>query len=82
MMQDGGLEDFWLVDSGGSWHMTGTPRWYSSLIPVMHEQYITFGDFGRGSFRSVRSFLVNDDFVLSDVVLIDSLLFDLVSLVH
>ena len=62
MMQDGGLEDLWLIDPGLLQHMTGTPRWFSSLTPVMHMQYIIFGDNGRGSIRSVR---VNDDFVLS-----------------
>jgi hypothetical protein len=64
------------------WHLTETARWFSSLTPVMHKQYITFGDIGRGRIRSVRSFLMNDDFVLSDVVLVDSLLLDLVSGVH
>src|SRR5579859_7437364 len=65
MMQDGGLEDLWLVDPGLLQHMTGTPRWFSSLTRVMHMQYITFGVDGRGCIRSVRSFHVNDDFVLS-----------------
>jgi hypothetical protein len=78
MMQDGGLEDFWLVGSGLWWHLTGIARWFSSLTPVMHKLYITFGDDGRGGIRSVRSFHENDDFELSDVVLVDSLLCDLV----
>jgi hypothetical protein len=31
----GGLEGFWLIDSGCSRHMTGDRQWFSSLTPVM-----------------------------------------------
>ena len=78
-MQDGGLEDIWLIDSGCSRHMTGNTRWFSSLTPVMHKEYITFGDNGRGRVRSVGSIKVNDGFVLSNVALVDSLHFNLLS---
>jgi len=78
-VQDGGLEDVWLVDSGCSRHMTGSSRWFSSLTPVMHKEYITFGDNGRGRVRSVGSIKVNDGFVLKEVALVDSLHFNLLS---
>ena len=45
----------------------------------MHKEYITFGDNGRGRVRSVGSIKVNDGFVLSDVALVDSLHFNLLS---
>src|SRR5579859_4034467 len=59
--------------------MTGSSRWFSSLTPVMHQEYITFGDNGRGRVRSVGSIKVNDGFVLSEVALVDSLHFNLFS---
>src|SRR5579859_4036297 len=72
-MQNGGLEDIWLIDSGCSRHMTGDSRWFSSLTPMMHKEYITFGDNGRGRVRSIGSIHVNDGFVLSNVALVDTL---------
>src|SRR5438105_14984791 len=72
-MQDGGLEDIWLIDFGFSRHMTGNTRWFSSRTPVLHKEYITFGDNGRGRVRPVGSIKVNDGFVLSDGALVDSL---------
>src|SRR6266498_3359901 len=78
-MQDGGLEDIWLIDSGCSRHMTGNTRWFTNLTPVMHKEYITFGDNGRGRVRSVGSIKVNDGFVLSEVALVESLHFNLLS---
>ena len=37
-VQDGGLENTWLIDSGCSRHMTGGHRWLSSLTPVMTKE--------------------------------------------
>jgi hypothetical protein len=42
----GGIEGFWLIDSGCSRLMTGDRRWFSSLTPKMTKEYITFGDNG------------------------------------
>src|SRR5438128_9809792 len=53
-MQDGGLEDIWLIDFGCSRHMTGNTRWFSSLTPVMHKEYITFGDNGGGRIKQSK----------------------------
>jgi hypothetical protein len=41
---DGGLENTWLMDSGCSRHMTGNKKWFSSLTPLTHKEYKTFGD--------------------------------------
>src|SRR5579883_2503678 len=76
-MQDGGLEDVWLVDSGCSRHMTGNSHWFSSLTPVMNKEYITFGDNRRGRVRSVGSIRVNDAFVLSNVAFVENLHYNL-----
>ncbi|WVZ77028.1 hypothetical protein U9M48_024931 [Paspalum notatum var. saurae] len=46
-LQDRGLEDVWIMDSGCSRHMTGHHRWFSSLNPMDTKEYITFGDNGQ-----------------------------------
>jgi hypothetical protein len=43
-MQDGGLENTWLMDSDCSRHMAGSNKWFSSLDPVIGKEYITFMD--------------------------------------
>jgi hypothetical protein len=78
-MQDGDLENIRLIDSGCSQHMTRNSRWFSNLTAMMHKEYITFRDNGRGRVRSVGSIKVNDGFMLSEVALIDSLHFNLLS---
>jgi hypothetical protein len=45
---DGGLENTWLMDSGCSRHMTGNKKWFSSLTPLTHKEYKTFGDDKKG----------------------------------
>jgi hypothetical protein len=55
-MQDGGLENTWLMDSGCSRHMTGNSKWFSSLDPVIGKEYITFGDKSRGKVFLVAPF--------------------------
>ena len=49
-----GLENIWLMDSGCSWHMTRSHRWFSSLTPTKDKEYIVFGDNSRGK---VQGFL-------------------------
>jgi hypothetical protein len=41
-MQDGGLENTWLIDFGCSRHVTGGSKWFSSLDPMQCKEYITF----------------------------------------
>ena len=78
-MQDGGLENTWLMDSGCSRHMTGYSKWFSSLTPVTTQEYITFGDNSKGKVVSRGTIRVNDSFVLKDVALLTNLHFNLLS---
>jgi hypothetical protein len=71
-MQDGGLENMWLMDSGGSRHMIRSKKWFSSLNPVIGKEYVTFGDKSRGKVVSRGSIRVNESFVLKDVVLVSN----------
>jgi hypothetical protein len=66
-MQDGGLENTWLMDSGCSRHMIGNSKWFSSLDPMIGKEYITFGDKSRGKVVSRGTIRVNKSFILKDV---------------
>jgi hypothetical protein len=78
-MQDGGLENTWLIDSGCSRHMTRSSKWFSSLDPVQCKEYITFRDNSKGKVLSRGTIWVNDSFVLKDVALVLNLHFNLLS---
>jgi hypothetical protein len=73
-MQDGGLENTWLMDSGCSRHMIGNSKWFSSLDPMIGKEYITFGDKSRGKVVSRGTIRVNKSFILKDVALVSNLL--------
>jgi hypothetical protein len=70
---DGGLEDKWLMDSGCSSHMTRNKKWFSSLIPLSHKEYVTFGNDKKGKVLGTSVVKVNDHFTLNDVTLVDRL---------
>jgi hypothetical protein len=76
---DGGLEDTWLMDSGCSRHMTGNKKWFSSLTPLSHKEYVTFGDDKKGKVLGTDIIKVNDYFTLNDVALMDRLKYNLLS---
>ena len=76
---DGGLEDTWLMDSGCSRHMTGNKKWFSSLTPLSHKEYVTFGDDKKGKVLGTGVIKVNDCFTLNDVALMDRLRYNLLS---
>jgi hypothetical protein len=78
--QDGGLENMRLIDSVAHVSMTGDSRWFSSLTPVMTNEYITFGDNSRGKVQSVGTIKVNKKFVLKEIAKVDNLHFNLLSL--
>jgi hypothetical protein len=78
-MQDGGLENMWLIDSGCSRHMTKSSKWFSSLDPVQCKEYITFGDNSKGKVLSRGTIRVNESFVLKAVALVSNLHFNLLS---
>jgi hypothetical protein len=76
---DGGLEDMWLMDSGCSRHMTRNKKWFSSLTPLSHKEYVTFGDDKKGKVLGTGIIKVNDCFILNDIVLVDMLRYNLLS---
>jgi hypothetical protein len=76
---DGGLEDKWLMDSGCSRHMTGDKKWFSSLTPLSHKEYVTFGFDKKGKVLGTGVIKVNDFFPLNDVALVDRLRYNLLS---
>jgi hypothetical protein len=72
ILQVGGMEGFWLIDSGCSRHMTGDRWWFSSLTSVMTKEYITFGDNGKGRVLSVGTVKVSESVTLRRVSLVKS----------
>jgi hypothetical protein len=76
---DGGLEDMWLMDFGCSQHMTRNKKWFSSLTPLSHKEYVTFGDDKKGKMLGTDVIKVNDCFTLNDVILVDRLRYNLLS---
>ena len=67
------------MDSGCSRHMTGNDKWFSSLTPTRHKEYIIFGDNGKGKVRGVGVVRVSDRFTLREVALVSNLGFNLLS---
>jgi hypothetical protein len=77
--QVGDLKNIWLIDSGCSRHMTRDKGWFSSLVPVVTNRYITFGDNGRGRELSDGEIKVSDKITLRRVALVQSLGYNLLS---
>jgi hypothetical protein len=76
---DGGLEDTWLMNFGCSGHMTGNKKWFSSLTPLSHKEYVTFWDDEKGKVLGTGVIKVNDCFTLNDVALVDRLRYNMLS---
>jgi hypothetical protein len=74
---DRGLENKWLMDSGCSRHMTGDKKWFSSLTPLSHKEYVTFRDDKKGKVLGTGVIKVNNNFTLKDVTLVDKLGYNL-----
>jgi hypothetical protein len=74
---NGGLEGKWLMDSGCSRYMTGYKKWFSSLTPLSHKEYVTFVDDKKGKVLGTSVIKVNDCFSLNDVALVDRLRYNL-----
>jgi hypothetical protein len=79
LVMDGGLEDTWLMDSSCSRRMTGNKKWFSSLTPISHKEYVTFRDDKKGKVIGTGIIKVNDFFTLNDVALVDQLRYNLLS---
>jgi hypothetical protein len=76
---DRGLEDTWLMDFGCSRHMIRNKKWFSSLTPLSHKEYVTFGDDKKGKGLDTSIIKVNDFFTLNDVILVDRLRYNMFS---
>jgi hypothetical protein len=59
--------------------MTGNKKWFSSLTPLSHKEYVTFGDDNKGRVLGTGVIKVNDCFTLNDVFLVDRLRYNLLS---
>jgi hypothetical protein len=59
--------------------MTGDKKWFSSLIPLSHKEYVTFEDDKKGKVLSPDIIKVNDFFILNDIALVDKLRYNLLS---
>jgi hypothetical protein len=60
--------------------MTGDKKWFSSLIPLLHKEYVTFGDDKKGKVIGTDIIKVNDHSTLNDVALVDKLRYNLLSI--
>jgi hypothetical protein len=47
--------------------MTENKKWFSSLTPLSHKEYVTFGDDKKGKVLGTGIIKVNDCFTLNDV---------------
>jgi hypothetical protein len=74
---DGGLENKWLMDSGCSKYMIGDKKWFSSLTPLSHKEYVTFGDDKKYKVLGTGVIRINNNFTLKDVTLVDKLRYNL-----
>jgi hypothetical protein len=59
--------------------MTGNKKWFSSLTPMSHKEYVTFGDDRKGKVLGTGIIKVNDCFTLNNVALVDRLRYNLLS---
>jgi hypothetical protein len=59
--------------------MTANKKWFSSITPLSHKEYVTFGDDKKGKVLGTGVIKVNDYFTLNDVALMDSLRYNLLS---
>jgi hypothetical protein len=59
--------------------MTENKKLFSSLTPLSHKEYTTFRDDKKGKMLGTDIIKVNDCFTLNDVVLVDKLRYNLLS---
>jgi hypothetical protein len=59
--------------------MIGNKKWFSSLTPLSHKEYVTFRDDKKGKVLGTGIVKVNDHFTLNDVALVDRLRYNLLS---
>jgi hypothetical protein len=59
--------------------MIGNKKWFSSLIPLSHKEYVTFRDDKKDKVLGTSVIKLNDCFTLNDVALVDRLRYNLLS---
>jgi hypothetical protein len=67
------------MDSDCLRHMTENKKWFSSLSPLSHKEYVTFGDDKKGKVLGTGVIKVNDFFTLNDVAIVDRLRYNMLS---
>jgi hypothetical protein len=67
------------MDSGYSRHMTGDKKWFFSLTPLSHKEYVTFREDKKGNVLGTGVIKVNDFFTLNNVSLVDRLKYNQLS---
>jgi hypothetical protein len=60
--------------------MIGNNKWFSSLTPLSHKEYVTFGDDKKGKVLGTGNIKVNEHFTLNDVALVDKFRYNLLSI--
>jgi hypothetical protein len=60
--------------------MTGNKKWFSSLTPLSHKEYVTFDDDKKGKVFDTGIIKVNDHFTLNNVTLVDRSRYNLLSI--
>jgi hypothetical protein len=60
--------------------MIENKKWFSSLTPLSHKEYVTFGDDKKGKVLGTDIIKVNDHFTLNDVAHVDKLRYNLFSI--
>jgi hypothetical protein len=67
------------MDSSYSQHMIDDKKWFSSLTPLSHKEYVTFEDDKKDKVLGTSVIMVNDFFTLNVVALVDRLRYNLLS---
>jgi hypothetical protein len=59
--------------------MIRNKKWFCSLTPLSHKEYVIFGDDKKGKMLGTGVIKVNNYFTLNDVTLVDKLRYNLLS---
>jgi hypothetical protein len=67
------------MDSDCERHMTGDKKWFSSITPLLHKEYVTFGDDKKAKVLGTWVIKINDCITLNGVALVDKLRYNMLS---
>jgi hypothetical protein len=60
-------------------HITRNKKWFSSLTPLSHKEYVTFRDDKKGKVLGTGVIKINNHFTLKDVTLVENLRYNMLS---